>query len=645
MKKLIVVLLFILALLPVCAAAESMSYRYGGSGCDILYEATISADGRIVLTGTTDSSDGTLSTRTKTGRSGWALCIDMQGNVLWNYCTRIGSHDTLRYPVFLADGSVTMLLDTSHSGLYEVVWIKLDAQGREVARKTLQSRGVPWIVRGGGVLDAYQSGYVIDALNKKTTENMSLYYTFDGEFVKEMDYVEVDHFPVPVLPDGTRIEIQNDQDLPLDITVSFIPPSDGGTWEEAGFYTFTDTPPETLRQALMASPWHSAAVLSGGCDMLDGQWRYAQIILEDRNGYWLCCGVYDPEKGWQLEASRRAIRQDEPPTLLPIAQRDSFTPDTIRAAGGCEFFEIRYPDVSLLWGYQPRWGRFVLCEATLASGEDVQIIGNTLSSARSAGNALYHDFGFSLEDFDLSMFPSSMAEAERRAASLPGSDLSNVRLMGNDSIFPSIPMYKAPDPAGPVIAYYMSGVNGEALQESQDYALLRIGSMQGYVPRYNALIGGERAQMEYDTSGAPGRVYGTQPQPLLASPEDNATVITALAPAAPVEILGRIAGSPFLQVKNADGQIGFMLDTQVLIGWESFDGYYTLKVVPESGALLYSQPDENSTPIGQCMAGAQVGRLVEPEDVLNWQRVIINGYDGYMRAEDLENVQAFTIMP
>jgi len=223
MRKLLLTILLLCALIS-SAQAETRSYTYGGSGCDILYEAVVSADGRIVLTGTTDSSDGTLSTRTKTGRSGWALCIDAQGNVLWNYCTRIGSNDTLRYPVFHADGSVTMLLDTSHSGLYEVVWIKLDVQGREVARKTLDSRGVPWVVRAGGLLDAYQSGYVVDALNKKTTEALSLHYTFDGEFSRETPYTESDYFPAPILPDGTRIEIKNDQDLPLDVTVSFVTP-------------------------------------------------------------------------------------------------------------------------------------------------------------------------------------------------------------------------------------------------------------------------------------------------------------------------------------------------------------------------------------------------------------------------------------
>lgn len=221
-RKILLTVLLLYAL-AASAHAETRSYTYGGSGHDILYDAAISADGRIVLTGTTDSSDGTLSSRTKTGRSGWALCIDAQGNVLWNYCTRLGSYDTLRYPVCLADGSVTMLLDTSHSGLYEVVWIKLDAQGREAARKTLDSRGVPWIIRSSGVADDL-SGYVLDALNKKTAEQLSLLYTFDGEPVREINYTESDYFPEPVLPDGTRIAIENDQDMPLDVTVTLTSP-------------------------------------------------------------------------------------------------------------------------------------------------------------------------------------------------------------------------------------------------------------------------------------------------------------------------------------------------------------------------------------------------------------------------------------
>ena len=642
-RKLLAFVLLLCALVA-CAGAEMRSYTYGGSGHDILCDAAVSADGRIVLTGTTESSDGTLSSRTKTGRSGWALCIDMQGNVLWNYCTRRGSHDTLRYPVFLGDGSVAMLLDTSHDGLYEVVWILLDKDGSEIGRKTLDSRGTPWIVRSGGVYDAYQSGYVVNALNKKTTEQLSLLYTFDGELVREMDYVEGDYFPVPVLPDGTRITIENDQDLPLDVTVTFTTPQEETASAESGFYTFTDAPPETLRQALAASAWHDARVLCGACDKLNGSWRYTQMVLSNADGLWLCCGVYDEESGWQLEASRQSIRQDAAPQLIPIAQRDSFTPDTIRAAGGCEFFEIRYSDVTLLWGYQPRWEGFVLCEATLKSGETISVSGDTLWSVPSS-DYLYHDFGYTLESFTLSRLPESLAQARQRAAVLPQSDRSKVRLIGLDNSFPRIPLYAEPSESSPAIAHYMCGVNGETVQEGEDFTRVRIGNTEGYIPRYHVLIGGERAQMEYDTSGAPGLVYGQAPQPLLISPEEGAAVMAELAPETPIEILGRPAGSSYLQVRTSGGQAGFMPDTQVLIGWEDFDGHFTLKVIPESGALLYSQPDENSTPIGQCRSGAQVGRLVEYEYVQGWQRVIIEGYDGYMRSQELEYVQTFTVMP
>ena len=221
MKRIFLTLILLLCIFAADAYAQTRSYTYGGSGHEILYEAAVSADGRIVLTGLTDSADGTLSSRTKTGRSGWALCIDAQGNVLWSFCTRRGSHDTLRYPAFLSDGSVAMLLDTSHDGLYEVEWIRLDKDGHPLDRRILASRSMPWLVRGGGVLNTPESGYVVHAFNKKTAEQLSLLYTLDGEPVCETAYLEGDSYPDPVLPDGTRITIKNDEDVPLDVTVLF----------------------------------------------------------------------------------------------------------------------------------------------------------------------------------------------------------------------------------------------------------------------------------------------------------------------------------------------------------------------------------------------------------------------------------------
>ena len=71
-----------LLLCLLCARALAQAYTYGGSGSDALDELAVSGDGRIVMTGYTNSSDGTLASRTKTGRSGWVLCVDAQGNAV-----------------------------------------------------------------------------------------------------------------------------------------------------------------------------------------------------------------------------------------------------------------------------------------------------------------------------------------------------------------------------------------------------------------------------------------------------------------------------------------------------------------------------------------------------------------------------------
>ena len=53
-------------------------------------------------------------------------------------------------------------------------------------------------------------------------------------------------------------------------------------------------------------------------------------------------------------------------------------------------------------------------------------------------------------------------------------------------------------------------------------------------------------------------------------------------------------------------------------------------------SLLYSAPDENSTPIGQCLPGTQVTLLNVIDDSGEWLHVTIEGYKGYMLAEVFE---------
>lgn len=123
----------------------SRTYAYGGSGRDWLYDIAVSEDDRIALTGWTESSDGTLSQRTRTGRSGWLLVIDAQGNELINFCTRLGTHDNLTAPVFHADGTLTTMLfaEDPEAGWVKLEWIRFDRKGKIISRKVLMESKTP----------------------------------------------------------------------------------------------------------------------------------------------------------------------------------------------------------------------------------------------------------------------------------------------------------------------------------------------------------------------------------------------------------------------------------------------------------------------------------------------------------------------
>ena len=167
------------------ALAEPRAFTYGGSADDALGSITVSEDGRIVMAGYTNSSDGTLANRTKTGRSGWALCIDAQGEVLWSFCTRLGDHDVLTAPVFHEDGSVTLILEAEvlSTGEQEIELIRLDRAGAVVFRRTLMKTGG----EARYVNYAYRTseGYIVGWSDEKATPLGSALFDWDANRVRE----------------------------------------------------------------------------------------------------------------------------------------------------------------------------------------------------------------------------------------------------------------------------------------------------------------------------------------------------------------------------------------------------------------------------------------------------------------------------
>ena len=176
--------LFALCMQAACAFCEANAYTYGGSEDDALLGLAVSGDGRVAMVGYTNSADGTLADRTKVGRSGWALCTDLEGNVLWSFVSRLGVHDSMAEPVFHADGSVTVVLEAEPDDGMELEVIRIDREGGVVSRKTMRrsSREEPYVM----LVSAHaQEGYVVRAANDKAETLSYLLYDYEGRLLKE----------------------------------------------------------------------------------------------------------------------------------------------------------------------------------------------------------------------------------------------------------------------------------------------------------------------------------------------------------------------------------------------------------------------------------------------------------------------------
>ena len=87
------------------------------------------------------------------------------------------------------------------------------------------------------------------------------------------------------------------------------------------------------------------------------------------------------------------------------------------------------------------------------------------------------------------------------------------------------------------------------------------------------------------------------------------------------------------------------LDVTVTFHSPATSSSQMLRVAPadgSDGALLFSQPDESSTPLGKCLTGIEVMQIAPAKD--GFTLVHVQGYEGYMRSQDLEEVSACAIL-
>ncbi|MBP3428379.1 MAG: hypothetical protein J6M47_08990 [Clostridia bacterium] len=147
--------LFLLAFLIIIttmqtAHAQGWSRRYGGRGEDRLYQLVAAQDG-LLAAGYTYSTDGDLAHRTRTGKAGWLLRLDAQGDVLWSYTSAHVGRDEFFNPYVHGDGTISAVLRGADGQGQE--WVILSEGGKVLSR--VEVPGAQALCAHGGVRDVW----------------------------------------------------------------------------------------------------------------------------------------------------------------------------------------------------------------------------------------------------------------------------------------------------------------------------------------------------------------------------------------------------------------------------------------------------------------------------------------------------------
>ena len=269
MKSLLMLLLLSLLCSAACAQENCEFIRVvAGSRTDKFCEVFAAEDGSMLAAGYTCSSDGDLSYRTKTGRSGWLCCLDEQGNVLWNFCSRNSQNDEILAPVKHDNGTITVLLRSDGYEYNQLDLIHLSGEGKQIDRKTLfklSQEEAHCMLMGP---KAFAGGYIVDVFqHSKSYEPVYHWFDFDGNLLKTSSGISRDS--IAAVSENHIIEAH-----------------DGAFWLCVIDKTGKDTPvcrlPEGIQYFGLASLEHGGAAVCGG--RVDDEGRMGLFVVYDAAG-------------------------------------------------------------------------------------------------------------------------------------------------------------------------------------------------------------------------------------------------------------------------------------------------------------------------------------------------------------------------
>lgn len=403
--------------------------------------------------------------------------------------------------------------------------------------------------------------------------------------------------------------------------------------------------------------------IDGYANMRFGRWEHGQAILKDAQGYILCAFSYagnDAPSVWKIEYSRTALRQDMLPTLLPEAVEYGYDDYQVSQFDGCHSFKIVYDDLTYHWFHGTHG--WMMSTITIPR-ENLQLsvssqaitryhLDNSVSYTPQA-QSVFNVYSATLADFDISIFPTTWEEAVQLSEATAYADKTQAvttytpwdyddfNIEYADGV-PLIRLYAAPSRDSKIIAQVFDYVEVEILDHEDyssgsivnDWYLISIHDITGWIQRGNLLIGSERAAA-WHWLGEYALVYGSSAQ----TKQPIYSRANRTSPSAYLPVNTRV----YVQLITDDGRF-LVRDNQEALCWmdpdtvcqtDNLHDGYIYSEDPARRLNLRKGPGTQYDSIGKYYSGTRVVFLLDTQPVRGWSHVIIEGVSGWVDSDYL----------
>lgn len=387
-----------------------------------------------------------------------------------------------------------------------------------------------------------------------------------------------------------------------------------------------------LDAAAAESGWDQAVPESGYALLVDGQLRYAQVLIHQDGLRALWCA--EGENGRvRTTVSSDAVPQQGNISLWTQAAAEEWDDDSLTERGACEAFDLIAEDIRLSFeseadGWQLR--HVVLPVASVSVGDNAYFWND---------ETVLHTQPVSLADFRLNAFPRTLAEARRlEAAALQQAETATV----SASAFPDgVLLWSGPSDQTEAVARVYDGVPALVLDRGSGYVYLQIGEVTGWISESLIRMGANGVSYGLAAQVRPNGAVAYRS--LWREAADTADRAAELSVCLPLRVMSLTLDGAWAQICLSDGMTGWMRTEDLLP--DTAQLLYTSGSKAEERISIRKSPEKKGELIARCFVGTGLQPLLTPDAPQDWTRVAWGETVGWVRSDDLSETMPAYLPP